>query len=199
MSKSTTKIVSGYQSAAPDRLLLAAAGRTHVCLKGRRDGIPRAERHPGIGRWLLAAVEDPLSAEEEWEGAGLTYVPCGGLFTAIRVPGFLVHAAVQSREPAKVDAFLADALAGGPVIASPGLSRYYVLVPAGAAQRWRHSGMECLPNRTLLAVPAMTLTTYRPGVHYWSVLPETPGGLCSLGRVDALTRYGQRRWAEGRR
>jgi hypothetical protein len=162
--------------------------------------VTTGERHLAIEHWLLLSARDRVQARAEWQHDGLTYLRCGARFTAVRIPDVLVHAAAKSRAPEQVDAFLAHALEGGPVIASPGLSRYYVLVPPSAAAHWREdTGTQCLPAGMELGVPPLSMTRYERGVSYWAVEPASAGELCQPGLADRLARYGQRKWAELRR
>ncbi|MFI2434608.1 hypothetical protein [Streptomyces sp. NPDC018693] len=126
----------------------------------------------------------------------MTYLSCGTLLTAVRIPGLFVHAAAQSNAPGEVDAFLAQALEGGPVIASVGLSRYYVLVPPIAAMKRLGHDTECLPAGHELGVPPLTLATYQEGVSYWAVPPDSAGDLCDVDLAEKLARYGQLKWSE---
>lgn len=124
---------------------------------------------------------------------------CGGRFTAICIPGAVVHAAAGTDAPARVDAFLAEALDGGPVFAASGLDRYYALVGASAVRNWDVSGTECLPCGCLLGVPAVSLTEYEPGVPYWSVPIDSHGDVCLAASLADMVAYGRDRLAAPQR
>ncbi|MGW0495006.1 hypothetical protein ACWD0Z_06080 [Streptomyces sp. NPDC003007] len=139
--------------------------------------------------WLLAAAPDVQQARWEWGDGGLTFLRCGGLFTAIRLPGDLVRAAAGSSKATEVDAYLAEAL-GGPVIASRG--RYYALVPPGTADEWPSLVVECLGEGTYLGVPRVDRIGLdeETQASYWSVVIPRPGVLCKAADVLALVMAG---------
>lgn len=143
-----------------------------------------------VEEWLLAAAPDVQQARWEWGEGGLTFLRCGGLFTAIRLPGDLVQAAAASSNPTEMDAYLAEVL-GGPVIASRG--RYYALVAPSAGVEWRHSAAECLAWGTWLGVPPVTETNCQNTVGYWAVPMRRPRELCHAGAVLQLVRVAQQR------
>src|SRR3954451_18497291 len=90
-----------------------------------------------VVEWLLTfAVWDEQRAVEEWAAEGLTLMRCGGKFCAIRVPVPLVEAAADSRIPAEVDAYLAEAVQGAPVIRCNTGQWVYVLVRSSVAKWW---------------------------------------------------------------
>ncbi|MFF5984437.1 hypothetical protein ACFY78_36900 [Streptomyces olindensis] len=120
----------------------------------------------------------------------MTFLRCGSLFTAIRLPGDLVRAAAASSDPAKVSTYLAEALDGGPVIASRG--RYYALVPPSAGVAWEHPRAECLAWGTWLGVPPVTRTGCEDALGYWAVPVPGPGRLCDTNAVLQLVQLGQR-------
>ena len=91
-----------------------------------------------------------------------------------------------------VDEFLAEALFEGPVIRDPRGCRYYALVPAGTAGRWRDPRAECLGHGTYLGVPR--LDAVNPKHHawspYWSVPMFSAAELCGPYAVAQLVAVG---------
>lgn len=146
-----------------------------------------------VEQWLLSAAPDVRQAQWEWKQGGLTFLRCGPVFTAIRLPRDLVRAAAGSGEPAEVDPYLAEVLNGGPVIGARGLKSYYALVPPSAGLRWKHPEAECLAWGTWLGVPPVRRTTYGAHEGYWVVPMKGPAQLCDVDAVDALRRRGKER------
>ncbi|MEU6194539.1 hypothetical protein [Streptomyces sp. NPDC047061] len=136
-----------------------------------------ASPHPGIGRW-------------EWESGDVTFLRCGGLFSAVRMSRKLVHAAAGTSIPGEVDWFLSTALDGGPVFASRRLGRYYALVAADAPNYWTGPGAHCVAADTALAVPPVWQTDYDCEESYWPVPPRGVGAFCLLSLVARLTAHG---------
>jgi len=132
-------------------------------------------------------------------------LPLGTLFSAIRLPARLVTAITGRLTLAETDAFLADALDGGPVICDPRGPRYYALVPASvprtwrdAAHEWRDADADVLGRDTLLGVPRLDVTELNPVEHasYWSVPMESMGMLCAPLKVARLIAAAQMRLEE---
>jgi hypothetical protein len=142
-----------------------------------------------VEEWLLGAAPDVRQARWEWGEGGLTFLRCGGLFTAIRLPGDLVQAAAASSNPTEMDAYLAEVL-DGPVIASRG--RYYALVAPSTGVEWKHPGAECLAWGTL-GVPPVTRTNCEDSLGYWAVPMRRPRELCDTNAVLQLVRLAQQR------
>ncbi|CAM5650021.1 hypothetical protein SFUMM280S_07289 [Streptomyces fumanus] len=94
-----------------------------------------ADRRLAIEQWLLSTHPSPRHARAEWIRHGVLVLPLGSLFSAIRVPGRLIQALAASTA-SDVDAFLADALDGAPVICDMQGPRYYLLVPASVPRTW---------------------------------------------------------------
>lgn len=159
----------------------------------------RAERYLAVEQWLLLAAADAAEARREWETIGLTLLRCGARFTAISIPGVIVHAAAGTSEPASVDAFLAEVLDHGPVFAAPGLERYYAIVGASAVRDGDVSAAECLPRGCLLGVPAVPLIQYESGVPYWAVPMDSPGDFCLAAPLADLVACGGARMAAPQR
>ena len=92
----------------------------------------RFERQLAVGHWLLAAAPDIKEARKEWAVDGIALLRCGGIFSAIRVPAEVVHAAAGTEELHQVNAYLSAALMGGPVfvdVASSGTTSSYRRAP----------------------------------------------------------------------
>lgn len=155
------------------------------------DVTTRADRLLAVEQFFLAAAQDSTTARDHWTVGRTVLVRCGGLFTAVRIPGDIVRAAARSEDRTKVDAYLADALQGGPVFTEAGLSRYYVLVPAGTTARWRIPGGECLERGTYLGVPAPGRAQFEEGFGYWPVPMDSAGELCDPVLVRDLVLLGR--------
>ncbi|MFC7816901.1 hypothetical protein ACFUTR_19905 [Streptomyces sp. NPDC057367] len=146
-------------------------------------------------------LRDRDRARMEWQDHGITLLPLGTLFSAVRLPQRLVLAVAGGTGPsAQVDAVLADVLAGGPVICDPHGHRYYALVPAGmpvtwhqAVDDWRVMDVDCLGRDTYLGVPRLDLTSFdrRTYASYWSVPMPSMATLCAPLTVARLIAAGQ--------
>ncbi|MFE2581145.1 hypothetical protein [Streptomyces sp. NPDC059378] len=123
----------------------------------------------------------------EWQEHGVTLLPLGTLFSAVRLPGLLVQAVAASATPADIDAVLDDAMQGGPVICAPRHQRYYALVPASvprtwqqAVEDWQAADVEVFGRGTHLGVPRLAADHERPDLQsYWSVPMDSPAMLCA--------------------
>jgi hypothetical protein len=156
-----------------------------------------ADRELAVGHWLLAAADRRNEARMQWGEHGITLLRCGTLFSAVRIPEGIVHAAAGTGEAAGVDAYLAMALLQGPVIHDPRQGRYYALVPASTAARWRAPGTDCLGRGWHLGVPRPDVNQDASDVWcpYWSVPMPSPGELCLPGAVAQLVVTGRYRQA----
>lgn len=165
---------------------------------------PTADRRLAAEHWLLSTLDDQgrVRARREWQRDGLTLLPLGTLFSAVRLPQRLVIAVAGERggPSAYVDAFLDEALAGGPVICDPGGHRYYALVPATmpitwhkAVDEWRSSDVDCLGRDTYLGVPRVDLDILnaRTYASYWSVPMPSMATLCAPLTVARLIAAGR--------
>lgn len=162
-----------------------------------------ADRRLAAEHWLLSTL--PAGGRDrarmEWRELGVAMLPLGTLFSAVRVPGRLVHAVVGTKAPAEADAFLSAALDGGPVICDPHGPRYYVLVPGSvprtwsqAAAEWRSQDVEVLGHETILGVPALNAVDPEAPEYasYWSVPLPSAGMLCrplAVARLIAAGRH----------
>lgn len=157
-----------------------------------------AERQLAAAHWLLSAHPAPGQAREEWSSrGGMALLPLGTPFCAVRIPERLVHAAVGSKDPAVIDAVLAQALCGGPVICDPRGRRYYALVPASTAVKWRQPGAECLGRGTYLGVPRPDAVdrNAHAWASYWSVPMPSAAEVCTPDAVAQLVAVGNFRVA----
>ncbi|NYV72823.1 hypothetical protein [Streptomyces sp. UH6] len=143
-----------------------------------------------IEAWLASARSEPAKALEEWRDQGVTLLPLGRHFSAVRIPVALVHSAldVDDSDGRRLAAVLRSSL-NGPVIrdqrASGGV--YYALVPWWSASGWSEGdGVHLLGDGVYLGVPALKRTD-PPGSH-WVLLPKHRHDLCSTGRVADLIR-----------
>ncbi|WP_217166150.1 hypothetical protein [Streptomyces sp. AC512_CC834] len=162
-----------------------------------------ADRQRAVEHWLLSTLHDQGRdrARMEWQQHGVTLLPLGTLFSAVRLPQRLVLAVASGDGPsAEVDAFLGEALGGGPVICDPGGRRYYALVPASmpttwhqTADDWRVGDVECLGRDTYLGVPRVDHTEFdrRTYASYWSVPMPSMATLCAPLAIARLIAAGQ--------
>ncbi|MGW4950684.1 hypothetical protein [Streptomyces parvulus] len=166
---------------------------------------PMADRQLAVEHWLLSTLKNRDHARWEWQTQGLTLLPLGGLFSAVRLPQRLVLAVASGTGPsAEVDAFLSEAFAGGPVICDPHGRRYYALVPATmpvtwhqAVDDWRVADVDALGRDTYLGVPRPDLTTFdqHTFASYWSVPMASMATLCAPLSVARLIAAGQHQLA----
>lgn len=161
-----------------------------------------AHGQQAAARWLASAHRTPAQARREWGATGMTLLPLGGRFSAVRMPARVVTAVLGGRCPSRaLDALLAEAFDGGPVICDPASGRYYALVPAAmprtwhqAADEWRQDSVEVLGVDVLLGVPSLARTEPSDSgpASYWSVPPSAAGRLCApltVARLIAAARH----------
>ncbi|MER6367471.1 hypothetical protein ABT255_03665 [Streptomyces mirabilis] len=158
--------------------------------------VMQQERELAIAHWLLGAAPDVTQSRWEWAQDSETFLRCGGLFTAVRIPSVIVRAATGAQDPSLVDRVLAEALDGGPVIATYGRNLYYALVPSSTGRHWQEPSAECLVNRTLLGVPPVGRNTYDGGRPYWAVPMDGPAELCMPEDVKRFVRHALLRWQD---
>ncbi len=164
----------------------------------------RKDRELAVGTWLLAAAQDIKLARIQWQESGIALLRCGGLFGAIRLSADLVRAAAGTDNTQKIDAFLAEALHGGPVFIDLYAQRYYVLVPVSAGQLpgWaarRDLEAEFLGRGCFLGVPRPENTEPEGVRSYWCVPMNGPGNLTgshAVAQLLAVARF-RRAQAEG--
>ncbi|MEV7501812.1 hypothetical protein [Streptomyces sp. NPDC093018] len=166
-----------------------------------------ADRRLAAEHWLLSVLPetDRERARVEWRTAGVTLLPCGALFAAVRLPGALVHAVAMSTKRADVEAVLDEALQGGPVICDRRREcYYYALVPAGvprawreAARDWHRDGVVVFGRQAYVGVPETDATEAHEGADaYWAVPVGSPGTLCAPLRIARFIAAGTHLLAE---
>lgn len=162
-----------------------------------------ADRRLAIEHWLLSTLPGPgrEQARTEWQTSSMTMLRLGTLFSAVRIPGRLVLAAAsQGPKRDQLDAFLGEALAGGPAIYDPHSDQYYALVPASMAEKykqlaefWRPLGVELLGRDTYLGVPPVDVIQFEPQcVSYWAVPMSSAAVLCPPLAVARVIEAGRR-------
>lgn len=163
---------------------------------------PTADRRLATEHWLLATLPAPSHnrARLEWQEHQVAMLPLGALFSAVRIPGQLVVALTGCTERPELDAFMGQALDGGPVICDPHHLRYYALVPASmpkrwhrAADNWRAMDVELLGVGSYLGVPQVdAVECTKARASYWSVPMDSAAMLCSPPAVARLITAGRR-------
>ncbi|MFF8398453.1 hypothetical protein [Streptomyces sp. NPDC016172] len=163
---------------------------------------PAADRRLATEHWLLSTLPAPgrARARLEWEQHDVAMLPLGALFSAVRIPRRLVVALTASTELAQLDAFLGEALDGGPIVCDPHHERYYAVVPASmpttwheAVDEWRTWDVDCLGRGSYLGVPRPDIvgaTCSR--ATYWSVPMDSAAMLCrplTVARLIAAGRH----------
>lgn len=163
-----------------------------TALRDHRTSPSSPLRRGRVEDWLASAHPSPSQVHEEWSSpAQLALIPLGRRFDAVRIPGEVVHAVVESDEPSIVGTWLAECL-GGPVIHDPGFRRYYALVPPSTVQLWTARAAECLGGDAFLGVPRTDHTELNKETlaSYWLVPVARPGHLCETSRVLQLVILG---------
>ncbi|PWI06567.1 hypothetical protein DIZ27_32940 [Streptomyces sp. NWU339] len=158
----------------------------------------RQTREAAVRSWLMLSATDYERVRGDWDVSGVALLRCGALFAAVRIQTELIHAAADSDEPKTVNAFLAEALYGGPVFVDQHSRHYYALVPTSTPKRreWqdrRYPGAECLGHGTYLGVPRPEFTNDGWSFSYWCVPMDGPGALCGPDAVSQLVAYARHR------
>jgi hypothetical protein len=156
----------------------------------------RSDRPPDppdvIAHWLATTHAIPRRAYAEWTDQGVALLPLGRRFSAIRIPGDLLHAATGSSEPEQV-ARAVRGMLDGPVIHDPLTTgaAYYALVPYGRSTPWLGANdTPLLGPDVYLGVPVLDHTT-PPGTH-WVTPPRYRNDLCAHDSVCQLILTGRR-------
>ncbi|MFF7290650.1 hypothetical protein [Streptomyces griseorubiginosus] len=165
-----------------------------------------ADRRLATQHWLLSTCSPAGRdrARMEWQEHGVAMLPLGTLFSAVRLPGALVQALAASSDPEDIDAFLEEALKGGPVICDVSGRRYYALVPASVPrtykqaidEEWRPNDVEVLGRESYMGVPPVDAVEHQPHASYWSVPMASAAELCGALDVARLIAAGVDRLAE---
>lgn len=149
-----------------------------------------SDQRSACEEWLRSAHPTPSAAREEWDGAdGVALLSLGTLFSAVRIPRWVVLSAIRLEEACShtLNQFLSEMLWGGPVICDQHAQRYYALVPADMPLRWHKAsgdwarlGVEILGHGTLLGVPRLPAEDQigPPPASYWAVPMRRPGEVC---------------------
>lgn len=160
-----------------------------------------ADRRLAAEHWLLSTLPEDRRprARLEWREQGVAMLPLGTLFSAVRIPGKLVHAAGGSRTHTDANRYLAETI-DGPVICDPRGHRYYALVPASTPRTWRRRlddlrtvDVDVLGHGTLLGVPPLDCAKFdsMTAASYWAVPMESAGVLCRSLVVGRLVGAGR--------
>lgn len=148
-------------------------------------------REAAAESWLLLAAADQRQALVEWEREGLTLLRCGGLFSAVRIPAPVVHAAAGTEDPRDLAAVLREAL-DGPVFYDRSGQHFYALTPHSTALLWKVPESECLGSDFFLGVPATSVTSPDPRFRAWWVVPmDGPAALCFPAAVAGFVQRGR--------
>ncbi|MFD7964384.1 hypothetical protein ACFV5J_26670 [Streptomyces zaomyceticus] len=151
----------------------------------------RRNREATAEMWLLLAAPDVRQAREEWKTWGVALLRCGGLFSAVRIPAAIVHAAAGTSDRDELGVFLADAL-DGPVFYDGSGQQFYALTPHSTARLWKVPDAECLGSDHFLGVPATCLTEPDPRCAAWWIVPmDGPAALCMPANVACLVQQGR--------
>lgn len=153
-----------------------------------------ADRQLAVRHWLLAALDETGRdrARAEWDSHGTAFFRLGLRFSAVRFHARLVHGVAGTDALEGSDAYLAEALDGGPVICDPYSWHYYALLPPSAVDRLNYPGGKWgvgrLGRESFLGVPRVERTEIHPGDHasYWAVSMPSAGELCDPGLVTRL-------------
>lgn len=152
--------------------------------------------------WLLASAPNAAEVRMSWDDFGVALLQCGAVFTAVRISGDLVHAAIGSADPPMVSAYLRE-LVGGPVVADQhGCMRYYALVPVSTVERHEWVDRAHVPYADCMTdghvgIPRPGITEPGDCFTYWCVPMDRPGSLCDPGAVSALIAHGKYRITAG--
>ncbi|MFE1907408.1 hypothetical protein ACFW96_27595 [Streptomyces gardneri] len=148
-------------------------------------------REAATETWLLLAAPGWRNAMVEWEREGLTLLRCGGLFSAVRIPAAIVHAAAGTEDPYELTVVLRQAL-DGPVFYDRSGRHFYALTPHSTARLWKVPESECLGPDFFLGVPATSVTAPDPHFRAWWVVPmDGPAALCFPAAVAGFVQHGR--------
>ncbi|HWU08103.1 MAG TPA: hypothetical protein VN520_17250 [Streptomyces sp.] len=154
----------------------------------------RRDRELAAAQWLLLSAFDTRQARHDWATYGVALLRCGVLFSAVRMPAAVVHAAAGTDDREELAAFLEDALNGGPIFYDGGGRQFYALTPRGTARRWGATGIERLGPSAFLGIPATDITEPDPRcTSYWCVPMRGSGFLCQPRAVARLAVTGRTR------
>ncbi|MEU0742541.1 hypothetical protein [Streptomyces sp. NPDC006134] len=144
-----------------------------------------------IAEWLARTHPAPENVWREWDTQGVALLPLGERFAAVRLPGGIVHAAVDSEDRDRVAAALGERL-GGSIIHDRRVAggTYYALIQAHAGLVWAYGDAAvCLGHGTYLGVPR--IDRQQPPGTYWVVPPRYEGDLCAPRAIVDLVETGR--------
>jgi len=147
--------------------------------------------------WLLLAAGDPTRAAKEWEKLGATLLACGTEWAVVKIQPEVVWAVAGTKKAADVNAYLAEALGGGPVFVRVYPDCYYALVPVEASQRREWQSEAARDDATFLGtgsyvgVPEPTRVDAGNARFYWAVPVAEAGRLCSPEAVSQMIARGR--------
>ena len=150
------------------------------------------DRERAIRGWLASAHAETDQAHADWANQGVSLLPLGRPFSAVRIPGSLIHLVSGGTDHKPVAALLAKELRG-PVIHDRheiGVS-YYALVPAERLKWPYPDEAPYLTSDTTdswLGVPDLSRT--RPPGSHWTVPPRFVGDLCRMERLAGFILRG---------
>lgn len=144
-----------------------------------------------ITAWLARAHDHPETAHNEWTKHGVALLPLGRRYSAVRLPGNLVTAAIGTTDAKAIAEELEFRLDGPVIHDSLAIGRpYYALIQWHAGVVW--DGGEdtpCLGDGVHLGVPR--IQRVQPPGTYWIVRPRREGDLCRPEAVQRLIRDGR--------
>ncbi|MFI8531044.1 hypothetical protein ACIGMX_12425 [Streptomyces aquilus] len=180
----------------------APTERTPALIPSLDQVVPSAERQLAVRHWLLSALDETGRdrARMEWDSHGCAFFRLGMRFAAVRFHARLVHGVAGTETLQGSNAYLADALGGGPVICDPYAWHYYALVLPSAVDHLNYPetrgkwGIEPLGRNTFLGVPRVErLGPQDDHASYWAVPMPSAGELCEPDLVAQLLDEAVRR------
>ncbi|MFJ6540477.1 hypothetical protein ACIQMP_07515 [Streptomyces sp. NPDC091385] len=141
--------------------------------------------------WLARAAQNPEEARAQMIDTGMALVQLGSAFAAVRMPGRIVHSALDTRNPSRVRDLLEERLGGSVILDARYASdlRYYALIPGCAASSWTLGGVApCLGEGIYLSIPA-PFRLAPPGA-YWLLRPRFEGDVCRAAALQELLDQG---------
>ncbi|MFE4972654.1 hypothetical protein ACFRAR_11090 [Kitasatospora sp. NPDC056651] len=149
-----------------------------------------AEREAAVAQWLICAVQasERRAVWQDWTQRGAALMPCGVLFSGVKITARTVTAAAGSED---VDAYLARVIQG-PVICTQNGRSYVALVGPSVARRWKVPGVSMLGDGAFLGVPRPSLDRASGASAFWAVPFDSPGMLCMGHDVEHVVEAGRR-------
>ncbi|MER8030761.1 hypothetical protein ABTZ78_17580 [Streptomyces bauhiniae] len=141
--------------------------------------------------WLAQSADDADRATTHLIEGGKAMLQLGHIFSAVRMPGQLVHGALGAELEHDVREELAERLDGAVALdpRGTGESRYYALIPPLAALTWDMADVApALGRDTYLSTPAPYRLT-PPGPH-WAAPLRRENDFCRPAAVRSLLEDG---------